>query len=88
MPTISMFYGIMIRMYVNDHNPPHFHAFYGDREASIAIETGDIVEGRLPHSARRLVKDWAVLHRDELLENWQRRDRGEPLERIAGLDAE
>jgi hypothetical protein len=86
MPTISYFYGIYVRMYLRDHPPPHFHAVYQEHEAFIAIETGEVVEGRLPPWAGRLVREWTVAHRQELLDNWNRARAGEPLERIVGLD--
>jgi hypothetical protein len=90
MPTISWFFGIAIRMYFNDHNPPHFHAVHDREEAVIAIETGAIVEGRLSPNARRLVQEWALRHREELMDNWNRARPGtrEPLQRIPGLDAD
>jgi Domain of unknown function (DUF4160) len=56
-PTIAWFYGIAIRMYVRDHSPPHFHAIYGEHEALVAIETGEVIEGTLPKAAARLVKE-------------------------------
>jgi hypothetical protein len=56
MPTISWFYGIAIRMHFLDHPPPHFQAVYGEHEANIAIATGEVVEGHLPRTAARLVK--------------------------------
>lgn len=56
MPIVSIFYGIVIRMYFDDHPPPHFHASYQGLEAFVAISTGDIVAGTLPKSAARLVK--------------------------------
>jgi len=71
MPTISSFYGILIRMFYNDHAPPHFHARYGEFEATIAIESQTVIEGELPPRALNLVKDWAGAHRAELLENWR-----------------
>ena len=88
MPTISMFYGIMIRMYFNDHAPPHFHAVHGEDEAMIAIETGELIGGRLPPTARKLVREWALQYTSELMANWERARTGarEPLERIPGLD--
>ena len=88
MPTIAWFYGIAIRMYVRDHPPPHFHAIYGEYEAFIAIETGEVIEGRLPKTAGRLVKEWTLARRDQLRENWRRARTGEQPERIAGLDAD
>jgi hypothetical protein len=70
MPTISMFYGMLIQMYWDDHAPPHFHAIYGDYQATIDIQGLCISEGSLPRRATQLVLDWAELHQAELLENW------------------
>jgi hypothetical protein len=70
MPTISSFYGIMVRMFYNDHGPPHFHALYGEFQATITIENLSVLEGYLPRRALELALDWAELHRAELLENW------------------
>ena len=70
MPEISRFYGIIIRMYAQDHPPSHFHADYGGQMAQIDIQTADILEGSLPRRALRLVQDWTELHRQELLENF------------------
>ena len=66
MPTISWFYGIAIRMYVRDHPPPHFHAIYGEHEANVSIETGEVIEGGLPKVAARLVKEWALVRQSRL----------------------
>jgi len=88
MPTISLFYGIAIRMYFYDHAPPHFHAIYGGEEAVISIETGEIVDGSLPGNARRLVREWTALNRPVLSINWGKAHAGQPLERIPGLDVE
>jgi hypothetical protein len=85
MPTISFFYGIVIRMYFRDHAPPHFHAVYGEHEAFVAIETGEILAGHLPKIATRLVKEWVLARRPELRENWTRSQMSLPLERIPGL---
>ncbi|PWU08210.1 MAG: hypothetical protein C5B50_30130 [Verrucomicrobia bacterium] len=70
MPEISRFYGIIIRMYAGDHPPPHFHAEYGSDGAQFDIQTGSILEGTLPGRALRLVQDWAELHRQELMDNF------------------
>jgi hypothetical protein len=70
MPTISAFYGILIRMFFNDHSPPHFHAIYSEHEAIINIEGLFISSGNLPRRALELVLDWAELHQEELLEDW------------------
>jgi hypothetical protein len=71
MPTISSFYGILIRMFFNDHDPPHFHARYGEFEAAIDLRTLEIMEGQLPRRGLSLVKEWAMIHREELLEDWR-----------------
>ncbi|MEZ5366285.1 MAG: DUF4160 domain-containing protein [Bryobacterales bacterium] len=86
MPTISVFLGIVIRMYFDDHNPPHFHAVYGEHEAQIGIETLDILEGGLPRRAASLVREWAEIHRAELRENWARAVAHDELQRIDPLD--
>ncbi len=86
MPTIAVFYGIMIRMYWRDHSPPHLHAIYQGFEALVAIETGAVIGGQLPPNALRIVQEWAVLRRLELMENWQRGRRREPFQQIAGPD--
>ena len=88
MPTIAWFYGIAIRMYVRDHPPPHFHAVYGEHEAFVVIETGEVIEGTLPRAAARLVREWTLARQGQLRENWRRAQAGEQPERIAGLDAD
>ncbi len=70
MPTISMFYGILIQMYWDEHAPPHFHAIYGEFKATIDIRSLTISEGNLPRRASQLVLDWAELHQKELLDDW------------------
>ena len=86
MPTISQFYGITIRMYFDDHPPPHFHAYYGSEAAKIDINTLDVQEGRLRRRTLALVLEWAVEHRAELLENWRLADAHRPLNPIAPLE--
>jgi hypothetical protein len=71
MPTICIFYGIVIQMFWNDHAPPHFHALYGEFEALIDIRTLEIMNGELPRRALALVLEWAQEHRAELLEDWE-----------------
>ena len=66
-----MFFGIVIRMYYDDHPPPHFHAYYGGDVAVIAIETLEVLAGGLPRRAMALVVEWAQQHRDELREDWR-----------------
>jgi hypothetical protein len=71
LPRISAFYGIAIYMYYRDHAPPHFRAIYGEFEATVSIETGDLLEGRLPRRARSLVSEWAAARQDELQNVWE-----------------
>ena len=71
MPEISRFYGIIIYMYMNEHNPPNFHVWYEDYKAIITIADG-IITGSLPRRALNLVYEWLDLHKDELLDNWMR----------------
>lgn len=70
MPEISRFFGIVVRMYYNDHTPAHFHVQYGDQRALIAIETPAMLEGQLSPRVLGLVTEWAALHSPELMENW------------------
>lgn len=86
MPKLSEFYGIIITMNFGDHHPPHFHAQYGEHEATFGIDPVDIQRGSLPNRARRLVLEWAAAHRVELSENWERASRFESVNRIAPLD--
>lgn len=85
MPEISRFYGIIITMFVHEHNPPHFHVRYNEYRALINIENGEIT-GSLPRRALNLVYDWLDLHKDELMENWRRMERGGELKSIKPLD--
>ena len=79
MPTISMFYGILIRMYcgAREHRPPHVHALYGDEAAVFGIIDSEQIEGGLPTPQRKLVEAWISLHRDELLADWVLAESGE-----------
>ena len=85
MPEISRFYGIIITMYLPDHNPPHFHERYNEYRATIDIHTGDIT-GQMPRRALNLVYEWLDQHKDELIANWQRLENGESLSTIKPLD--
>jgi hypothetical protein len=79
MPTISMFYGIIIRMYCDkaEHNPPHFHAYYQEYKATVDIKACEILEGNLPKKQAKLVTAWAELHQEELMADWQLASQGE-----------
>jgi len=88
MPTISMFYGIIIRMYFFDnqqHNFPHIHVHYQDDSAIIELPTGKVIEGELPKSKQKLVEAWIEIHKDELMADWQLAINGEPIFKIDPL---
>ncbi|MFZ4538137.1 DUF4160 domain-containing protein [Propionivibrio sp.] len=70
MPIISRFFGIVIRMFFNEHAPPHFRAEYAEYRAVINIRSLEVIDGKLPRRAIELVLDWAELHRDELMSDW------------------
>ena len=74
MPEISRFLGIIITMYFNEHNPPHFHVRYNEYRASVEIKTLNIISGALPARVRGLVDEWAEIHRNELQEIWENAD--------------
>ena len=86
MPEISRFFGIVIRMYYDDHNPPHFHAIYSGQEAQIGIEPIVILNGSLPRRARSMVYEWAAIHQKALLDNWEKMFLNYPPEKIDPLD--
>jgi hypothetical protein len=73
MPEISRFLGIIIRMFfvTADHNPPHFHAYYGDDSAIFSIDNLEVLKGKLPPRVKGLVIEWAELHKKELEKNWE-----------------
>lgn len=85
MPAISMFFGIVVRMFFREHGPPHFHAEYQGQKGIFDFD-GNMTRGNMRSvTAKRLLKKWAVLHRTELEENWMNARKGEPLFRIAPL---
>ena len=86
MPTISYFLGIAVRMFFNDHDPPHFHVRYQGYRARILIASGEIIDGRLPPTVARLVREWTALRRDALMRNWIVARSDGQLERIGGFD--
>ena len=86
MPIISVFFGIIIRMFFREHGVAHFHAEYQEQQATFTFD-GELLAGTLrSRTALRLIKEWATVHRAELEANWDRVRTGEPLERIAPLD--
>jgi hypothetical protein len=85
MPTISAFYGIIIRMYYRDP-PAHFHVFYQGNEAKIDIEKLELMAGYLPRRALGLALDWAELHQSELRNNWTLAQQGKPINNVSPLE--
>ena len=86
LPEISRFLGIVIAMFYNDHEPPHFHVRYGERRAIVAIDTLVLLEGSLAPRVLGLVMEWAALHKAELTENWSRARRQVPLNPVEPLE--
>jgi len=85
MPQISHFFGIFIFMYYDDHNPPHFHAWYNEFRGQIKISDFTIMEGKLPPRVTGMIVEWATLHQVELMENWRRCKELLPLMKIDPL---
>ncbi|MBA4181285.1 MAG: transcriptional regulator [Anaerolinea sp.] len=85
MPTLAVFYGIVVTMYADDHRFPHFHVRYPEYRASYALQPRAIIAGELPSRAARLVEEWASLHEKELEDNWQRVRSSRPIQRIPPL---
>jgi len=89
MPRISTFYGIEIYMYYNDHLPPHFHAFYAEYEVIILICTSNqpssVYAGDMPKAQLKLVLQWADLHCEELMDNWELARASQPLNKVAPM---
>ena len=85
MPEISLFRGIRIMMFYSDHNPPHFHAEYGNFKCLIDVESGCVIKGSLPSRQLKLVLAWNELHRDELMQNWELARDTKPLNHVDPL---
>lgn len=85
MPEISRFYGIVIKMFFDDHNPPHFHAFYGGDEVLIDITTLAVFAGHFPPRALGILIEWTTLHQQDLVKDWEKARRHEPLDKIEPL---
>jgi hypothetical protein len=86
MPEVSRFFGIIIRMYFDEHLPPHFHAIYGGYEAQVGIDPIKILEGGLPYRAISMVIEWAALHQRELMNDWERLRNDQPVLKIEPLE--
>ena len=85
MPEVSRFYGIIIALYYNEHNPPHFHAKYVEFKAEIDIRTLQILQGELPKRAKAMVLEWADEHRDDLMQDWELAQQNYELKQIEPL---
>ena len=85
MPEISRFYGVVIKMYFNEHNPPHFHAEYGEYEALIDINSMGIVSGKLPSRVLGMVVEWASMNQNQLKREWNKARNMESLGKISPL---
>jgi Domain of unknown function (DUF4160) len=86
MPTISIFFGIVVQMYWRDHPPPHLHAYYQGFEALVSLESGDIIGGHIPIGALRIIKQWVAEKRPELMANWERARLLQALQAVPGAD--
>ena len=86
MPEVSRFFGISVRMYYDDHNPPHFHAIYAGNEVEVGINPLTVLRGGLPRRALGMVLEWAASHQQELLANWSLLNNDQPPNRIEALD--
>ena len=85
MPEISRFFGIIIAMFYDDHNPPHFHVRYGEHKAAIRIDDFAVLEGYLPPRALGMVMEWAEIHKHELVADWHLAKENKQPEPIAPL---
>jgi Domain of unknown function (DUF4160) len=86
MPEVSRFFGISVRMYYDDHNPPHFHAIYSGSEVEVGIDPVVVLRGYMSRRALGMVLEWATVHQTELLENWRLLNSDQPPNRIDPLD--
>jgi hypothetical protein len=83
---VAYFLGIAVRMFFNDHNPPHFHVGYQQFRARVRIADGEVIDGRLPPTVTRLVKEWTALRHEALMRNWIAAHTDGQIERIEGLE--
>ena len=82
MPIIARFYGILIKMYFREHGTPHFHALYAEFNGVFEIESLKMIEGDLPNRAQRMVKEWAELYKNDLLDMW----KAQEFKKLPGLE--
>lgn len=85
MPEVCSFYGIIISMYPGDHNPPHFHVRYNEFRAIIEIEDKNVV-GEMPNRALKIVFEWLDIHKKELMDNWDKLQKGKSVAKIKPLE--
>lgn len=85
MPEISRFYGIIIRIFYNDHNPPHFHAEYQDFEVLVSVQPIRIIDGDAPARVKSMIIEWAGLHQLELIQAWRDAQAKNPPRKIEPL---
>lgn len=85
MPEVCRFFGIVIAVFYDDHNPPHFHARYGGKKVSIEIDSLRVLEGNISPRALGLVMEWAAQHKDELVEDWELAKNNTPPKKIEPL---
>jgi len=85
MPEVSLFFGIRVTMYYDDHNPPHFHAEYNGEKVLVDILNSRVLSGNFPSRQLKLILAWTVIHQDELMQNWELAKDGKPLNRIDPL---
>ena len=71
MPIIARFYGIIIKMYFKEHGIPHFHAIYGEYNGIFSIDTLEMIEGDLPNRAQKMIQEWGMMYKDELMKLWK-----------------
>jgi len=88
MPTLSMFFGIIVRMYTGrgEHVPPHIHVYYQDYDATFGIKEIKLIDGELPTRQRRLVEAWMEIHIEELMADWNLAQSGEQPFKIQPLE--
>lgn len=86
MPEVCRFYGIIISIFYDEHNPPHFHARYGKSKVVIDIKTLRVLEGKISLRALRMIKEWASQHQQELMHDWELAQSSKPPEKIPPLD--
>ncbi len=86
MPVISIFFGIIIKIHYRDHNPPHFHAEYQGYHGFFAISSGKLIAGDFPIKLQKILKEWTIQNKKDLLKNWELAQSRYPLFRIPGAD--